>query len=187
MPRSHGRKNENTVPCAPAPIRLLTRIREPCRNKISAETQSPSPLPCASLVVKKASKTRCIVARSIPHPSSAIVSRTPRTPLAGSSEFLEALLAFIKHPAGGENGEPAGARTQDQRLKRAMLYQLSYRAQTMTPDKKIPQSKARFSEADGWLRGRLRQTERELRGLSERGRTGAQGLIAQQTSALADW
>ena len=25
------------------------------------------------------------------------------------------------------NGEPAGARTQDQRLKRAMLYQLSYR------------------------------------------------------------
>jgi hypothetical protein len=28
------------------------------------------------------------------------------------------------------NGEPAGARTQDQRLKRAMLYQLSYRLKT---------------------------------------------------------
>ena len=28
---------------------------------------------------------------------------------------------------GRDNGEPAGTRTQDPRLKRAMLYQLSYR------------------------------------------------------------
>ena len=38
----------------------------------------------------------------------------------------QAVCLVYRRSFGGEDGESAGARTQDQRLKRAMLYQLSY-------------------------------------------------------------
>ena len=54
---------------------------------------------------------------------------------------------------GGVDGESAGARTQDQRLKRAMLYQLSY---ALEPHYQVSTIDCSFPGAADPLHGNLR-------------------------------
>ena len=52
-------------------------------------------------------------------------NRAPSGP-RGALQFQVAVDSFVSKDSGQWNGELAGNRTQDPRLKRALLYQLSY-------------------------------------------------------------
>ena len=72
-----GKKTENTVQLFPGTTLLRNRIVPSCFRKMFELTQSPSPVPTSSLVVKNGSNSFLLTSGAIPGPLSQTVNRTP--------------------------------------------------------------------------------------------------------------